>query len=517
MSKIGVAGLNIDYYVNICYTFFDFVKDYLRGNKMDWHLILGYLIFFVYTLAIMLVGVYLEKKTNISKTICRKLTHIASAFIWVICHLFFGYSIHWLIVNGISTLLMGLVIFNKNIKIFSRDDSKKSVGLFYFCLSTFIVAVVSYLISEEFYLYAGITYFALALGDGFAPIVARVMKDKNKIVKEGKTLFGTISVYLVTFISTLVFSNIFDMNLSISFILSIAGLTCITEFYGVKGLDNLFIEFCVFGYLLLYHYGFVSLPLEIVLITSPLLAILAIGSKSMTPAAGVSAFLLFTLVGFFGEGFIPVGFIFLLFTLSTIVGIVSKKLDKKDGSEHKKESRKAKQIIAVGLFGIVALGLYYFTKQEIFNYIFYLSFVEQFVDSMASDIGRLTKKKNINIITFKPVEKGISGGVSLLGTICALLGSLILMLIPFMFKVISFKYYIAISLLAFIGNIIDSILGATLQALYKCKKCNKLIENSNGCCGEVELIKGFKIIDNTAVNYLASLLTCLLGLILLVI
>ena len=483
---------------------------------IDWHLILGYVIFSLYTITIMLAGVYLEKKTNIDKTICRKLTHIASAFIWVICHLFFGYSLDWLIVNGISTVLMGFVIFNKNIKIFARDDSKQSVGLFYFCLSTFIVACISYIVGEELYLYAGITYFALALGDGFAPIVAKVLKDKNKTIKEGKTLFGTISVYLVTFLSTLIFSNIFDMNITISFILSIAGLTCITEFYGIKGLDNLFIEFCVFGYLVLYHFGYVSLPLEIVLITSPLLAILAIGSKSMTPAAGVSAFLLFALVGFFGEGFIPVGFIFLLFTLSTIVGILSKKLDKKENSEHKKESRKAKQIIAVGLFGIIALVLYYFTKKDIFNYIFYLSFVEQFADSMASDIGRLTKRKNINIITFKPVEKGISGGVSVLGTICALLGSFILMLIPLIFNVITVKFYIAISLLAFVGNLIDSILGATIQALYKCKSCNKLIENPIACCGEVELVKGYRIIDNTAVNYLASFLTCLLGLILLV-
>ena len=483
---------------------------------IDWHLILGYLIFSLYTVAIMLGGVYLEKKTNIDKTICRKLTHIASAFIWVICHLFFGYSIHWILLNGISTVLMGFVIFNKKITIFSRDDSQKSVGLFYFCLSTFVVAVICYLVGEELYLYTGITYYALALGDGFAPIVAKVLKDKNKTIKDGKTLFGTLSVYIVTFLSTLIFSTIFDMNLSLTFILSISGLTCITEFYGIKGIDNLLIEFSVFGYLVLYHYGFVSLPLEVVLITSPLLAIVAVGSKSMTSAAGVSSFILFALVGFYGEGFMPIGFIFLLFLVSTIVGIVSKKLDKNNNSEHKKESRKAKQIIAVGLFGIISLVLYFYTEKEIFNYIFFLSFVEQFADSMASDIGRLTKRKNLNIITLKPVEKGISGGVSILGTICALLGSLILMLVPLVFNVISFKFYIAIVVLAFIGTVVDSILGALIQALYKCNTCGKLIENPNSCCGDATLVKGCSLIDNTMVNYLASFITCLLGLILLV-
>lgn len=481
---------------------------------IDWYLILGYVIFTVYTVMIMIVGIFLEKKTNIDKTICRKLTHIASAFIWVICHFFFGYSLHWIILNGISTVLMGFIIFNKKITIFARDDSRKSVGLFYFCLSTFIVALICYLVGQELYFYTAVTYYALALGDGFAPIVAKLLKEKNKTIKEGKTLFGTLSVYLVTFASTLLFSTIFNMQLSIPFILSVAGLTCIIEFYGAKGLDNLFIEFGVFAYLVLYHYGFVSLPLEIVLITSPLLAILAIGSKSMTSGAGISAFILFALVGFFGEGFLPIGFISLLFLISTVTSSVSKKLDTTN-PEYKKESRKAKQIIAVGLFGIISLIIYYYTDIKLFNYLFYLSFVEQFADSMASDIGRLTKRKNLNIITFKPIEKGISGGVSLLGTLCALGGSLLLMLVPLIFKAVSLKFYIAISFLAFVGTIIDSVLGALFQGLYKCKECGKLIENPLSCCGEGELVKGFRFIDNTTVNYLASFLTCILGLVLL--
>ena len=82
-------------------------------------------------------------KANIDKTICRKLTHISSAFIWVICYFFFGCSIHWVILNGISTVLMGFIIFNNKINIFARDDARKSVGLFYFCLSTFIVWTLS--------------------------------------------------------------------------------------------------------------------------------------------------------------------------------------------------------------------------------------------------------------------------------------------------------------------------------------------------------------------------------------
>ena len=90
------------------------------------------------------------------------------------------------------------------------------------------------------------------------------------------------------------------------------------------------------------------------------------------------------------------------------------------------------------------------------------------------------------------------------------------MLVPLVFNVISFKFYIAIVVLAFIGTVVDSILGALIQALYKCNTCGKLIENPNSCCGDATLVKGCSLIDNTMVNYLASFITCLLGLILLV-
>lgn len=480
----------------------------------EWFLVLGYIVFFLYSFLIAGLGVLLEKKTKINKVICRKITHIISAFLWVICCYFFGYSIHWVIANGIATICLFFMTFSNKFSVFSSEDNTKNLGLFYFGLSTFIVAVICYLVGPKLYLYTGITYYCLALGDGFAPIIAKIFKDKNKTIKTGKTLLGTISVYLISFLSTLIFSTVFEMNLSIIFVLSVAGLTCITEFYGAKGLDNLFIEFSVFGYLVLYHFGLVGLPLQIVLIASPILAILAVGSKAMTPSGGVVAFILFALVGFFGKEFLPTVFIFTLFAISTLVAIISRKLYKKQ--EVKEHGRKANQIIAVGLFGVLSLIIYYFSKIELFYFLFFLSFVEQFADSMASDIGRLTKRKNVSIITFKPVDKGISGGVSLLGTLCALLGGMLLLIIPLVFRVIDFKVYIAIALISFLGTLVDSILGALFQALYKCPSCGELIESNNHCNQETQLIKGFRVIDNTAVNFIASFVTCLLGLILLV-
>ena len=456
-----------------------------------------------------------QKKTNIDKTVCRKLTHIISAFVWVICYFFFGCSIHWVLLNFIGAAALGFVTLNKKFSAFGRDDADNSPGMFYFGLSTAVVALVCYLVGEELYLYTGITYYCLALGDGFAPLTAKLFGKYNKEIRPCKTLVGTFTVFVVSFLSTWVFSLIFRMELDIVFILSVAALTTVTEFYGHKGTDNIFIEFFVFGYLVLNHFGLVSLPLEIVLILSPFLAMVAVGSKAMAADAGIAAFFLFAFVGYFGDGFVPILFIGLLFLLSTVVSTIGKRVEKKRGnSPEGHKARRAKQIIAVGLFTIIALVLHNVTGESVFYYIFFLALTEQIADSMASDIGRLTKKKNLNIITFRPMEKGLSGGVSALGTGSALVSSFALMSIPLLLGAIPFKAFLFIGILAFLGTLVDSVAGALFQSLYRCDACGNQVENAIHCGSPATLIKGFRMIDNVAVNYIAGFVTCAMGVIL---
>ena len=477
--------------------------------------VIGYIAFTVYTVGIMLLGVLLERKTNIDPTLARKLTHIASAFVWVICYFFFECSIHWVILNAVGAALLGIITLNDRFSAFSRTDSRKSYGMFYFALSTGIVAVICYFVNRELYLYTGIAYYCLALGDGLAPITARLFGRYNVEICPSKTLVGTLTVYAVSFLSTLVFSSVFDLGMSVWFMLSVGALTAVTEFYGLRGTDNLFCEFFVFGYLVLYHYGLVSPALMAVLIASPLLAAVAIRSHAMATDAGIAAFFLFAASGFCGKDFVPVVFICILFLLSTVVSVIGKKLSSRVGGidgEHK--PRRANQIIAVGLFAILSLIAYKITDVSLFYYIYFLALIEQMADSMASDIGRLTKRKNINIITFKPIDKGISGGVSLLGTGAALVSSFLFALIPLLLNAISLKVFLFISLFAFFGTIIDSVVGALFQSLYECGSCKRLTESTLHCGIPSTRVKGIAIIDNVAVNYIAGFLTCAIGVLL---
>ncbi len=83
-----------------------------------------------------------------------------------------------------------------------------------------------------------------------------------------------------------------------------------------------------------------------------------------------------------------------------------------------------------------------------------------FSDTLSSEIGRLSKKKPILITNFKKVDAGVNGGITVLG----IFGALFVSLITFIFFNFIFKYdlkaTLIISIVGFLGSIIDSYIGA---------------------------------------------------------
>lgn len=474
-------------------------------------IIWGYIAFNLYIVFTLLIGIILEKKTPLDKTTCRKISHLFSAPLWLIACYFFGCTIHWVLLNGLGAVAIFILTYAKKFKSFDRDDTVNNYGMFYYCLSTFIVSIVCLCVGPEIYLYSGIAYYCLSLGDGLAPITAKLLKKCNVQISPTRSLVGSLTVFIISFFSTWIFSLAFKMDLDILFIFSVAALACVTEFYGFKGLDNIFIEFMVFGYLLLYHYGYASMMLQIIIITTPFLAMVMIGTRSLDISGGITSLLLILAMGVFGGVFETV-YTSIYFIIATIVAAITGRLyAKKLGKKKEKHMRTGRQIVAVGLVPMGFVIAAYFTKNAFFQLLFTLVITEQFADSMASDVGRLTNGKNVDIIRFKPIEKGLSGGVSLLGTLVALVSCFLLPLIPFLFQRLELIAFLVIAGLAFIGVLVDSVLGSLLQVLYLCPTCGKKVETPIHCEVEAEKIKGFKLIDNTMVNFLTGVLTGGLG------
>jgi uncharacterized protein (TIGR00297 family) len=171
--------------------------------------------------------------------------------------------------------------------------------------------------------------------------------------------------------------------------------------------------------------------------------------------------------------------------------------------------RDYKQALA-NLGTAMACGIgYKYISDDIFIAAFTGSVCCANADSWASEIGSLSKAAPVMITNFKAVEKGISGGVTLLGLAGGIAGSLFISLASVITFYISgpvtenLSAVFGISFITgILGCLLDSYIGAFSQALYKNKDHGLFTENP---AGNTVLLKGSRWIDNDVVNFLTTL------------
>jgi uncharacterized protein (TIGR00297 family) len=145
-------------------------------------------------------------------------------------------------------------------------------------------------------------------------------------------------------------------------------------------------------------------------------------------------------------------------------------------------------------------------------------------DTWATELGVLSRTAPRLITTLRPVMRGTSGGVSLTGTLAALAGALLIGLsggllwpdpslnsiefgsgLPALNLVIRIAGAVAVA--GLLGSLVDSLLGATVQAIYFCPVCEKETERHplHTCGAPTELHRGLAWLNNDGVNALCSL------------
>lgn len=126
-------------------------------------------------------------------------------------------------------------------------------------------------------------------------------------------------------------------------------------------------------------------------------------------------------------------------------------------------------------------------------------------DTWATELGVLNPRppRMINNLR-KVVEKGTSGGVSLVGTLASLAGSAIIATLAVLLSpTLITNYWLLITLAGLAGSLFDSLLGATVQAIYFCPKDQKETERHplHTCGTETVQIRGWKWLNNDWVNF----------------
>ncbi|MEH7379953.1 DUF92 domain-containing protein [Bacillus sp. JJ1533] len=178
----------------------------------------------------------------------------------------------------------------------------------------------------------------------------------------------------------------------------------------------------------------------------------------------------------------------------------------------KGEQRDIIQVFANGGIAAFAGLLFAWTDSIIWLYLFIGSIAAANADTWASEIGTLSKKRPILLTKMKRVDAGTSGAVSWLGTIAGFLGSLFISVISFVvWPELSVLLLVGLTFVGFCGNVIDTIMGATLQVVYRCSSCGMETEKRVHCGQETAYFKGLRFCNNDAVNLISILLASGLG------
>ena len=232
--------------------------------------------------------------------------------------------------------------------------------------------------------------------------------------------------------------------------------------------------------------------------------------RALTVSGAVAAFVIGGCV--FSFGGIEAAVILIAFFIS---GSLLAKLNPQ-ANEKEKNGRDYKQVLSNGIAPVIGVLLTALTPlvREQATVFFLASLATATADTWATEIGMRYGKNVFNIFSFRPMQKGLSGGVTSVGLAASVLGALFiaaLPLLPFwqgekMCGLVLIRIFPVVAIAGFVGALIDSLLGATVQVKYE--KDGVFIEEN---LADAAKVSGVRFIDNNRVNLISTIWGGLIG------
>lgn len=227
----------------------------------------------------------------------------------------------------------------------------------------------------------------------------------------------------------------------------------------------------------------------IVFILLCMAAVVTVVLKKLDAKAAVSAVVIGFIV-WLGEGYTGIALLATFFIAGTLATSFKMRVKQQAGlAEQHRGQRTAAQVIAnSGVAAILSLLSFLFAQQQSLLLVLVASSLSSATaDTVSSELGNVYGKKFYNIMNFKKDIRGLNGVISFEGTMIGIAGSC---LIAFIYTVqAGFTiYFLWIVIVGTIGNLTDSVLGATLERKH--------------------------ILNNDAVNFFNTLTAAIVGLLL---
>jgi uncharacterized protein (TIGR00297 family) len=390
-------------------------------------------------------------------------------------------------------------------RLFREEDGRPSWGIALFPLPYLLLLLV-FPEQQDRWLIA-MPMLLLAVSDALAAVVGKLVRSPHyRATGDRKSVAGSLAFVLSAWAILVLFPSpmqLWSTSTLLGTALLMALLLAALEALGERGRDNLYIPL---GAALLLHHlnapqGSDHLPAAwTAMIAAIPFALLVIDRGWLTLGGALAASLLGVLVVLF-QGPLWLVPLALFFLSSTLLGKALK--GRAAGSDDKQGlPRDAMQVFSNGgPYLLVAMLL----PPAQAHWAMLVSMAVATADTWASEIGVALRGRTYDILGARPVPVGVSGGISLQGTLGGLAGAATMgLLAALLISSGSLQWTLVLAgmvlLYGTIGMLADSLLGASLQARYRSMKGVLSDRRSHGAIR----VSGMAWMTNDRVNLLSN-------------
>ncbi|TXF89165.1 DUF92 domain-containing protein [Neolewinella aurantiaca] len=406
------------------------------------------------------------------------------------------------IVAGAEVILLGLILSNQLLR---EESGRRAWGIVWFPLALLILLL--WVQDDRLIAFC---MLILAVCDPAATIAGKLWAKKDyQLTGDPKSLVGSLA-FLTSF-GLLVWLHLpFGAWLGWGNLLALGLMLTAAEALGSRGLDNLIIPLFAAWFFVGMEEIFPAqnYALYLVIAALPFCWVL-VRRRSLTPGGALTASLLGIVVVIGSKTTLWLLPLFLFLLSSSLIGRLFP-VTTVAGDAKQKQPRDATQVLANGaVYGYLAAfewpkdGFLYLIHPETEIWLLAAMAIAT-ADTWSSEIGQYFRQPTYDLVKWRKVPAGLSGGVSIAGTLAGLGGATFLAgacfwMVPYM----SFAMVIKIILIGFFGMLLDSALGSLFQAKYKDVATGAMSDTPGD--GR-ELVGGTKWMTNDLVNFLAILL-----------
>ncbi|KAA3619404.1 MAG: DUF92 domain-containing protein [Calditrichaeota bacterium] len=450
----------------------------------------------------------------ISKENIRKLVHVLSGVAVLSTPLIFETYYALLVISALFTIV-NLVSVAKNMLNSYNATERKSLGTVYYPISVILLTLLFWHDQTEIFY---ISFALLAFADAAAGFVGKSAPPASNLSLpwDKKSRRGAVSMFLMSFTIILagisIAHNTFQLPVLFIFMtaVSIALLVTAGELLSLRGSDNLSIPLLAAMALSVIQQPerinqfFIGVPLALII------ALAARRLNALDLSGALATFILGVIIFGYAGWLYTIPILFFFLASSTLSHLPNKNNLSCDKTTEPGAKRNVNQVLANGLAPLACIMISFVAPHN-YLYIFYLAaLASATADTWATEIGLMSKTPPRSITSWKSIEPGMSGGITMLGIFGALAGAGLVTIVGYLASLkfapvpLTLVEMTSIIVAGLLAQFVDSLFGAMWQRKNRCVSCGKITERNWHCKLRTAHFRGKSWLNNDAVNLICG-------------